>query len=340
MADPFVAEIRIFPFNFAPRGWALCDGQLLPLSQNTALFSLLGTTYGGDGKSTFALPDLQGRVPMHPGQGPGLSLHDLGETSGSDSVTLLQSEIPVAHPHAARAQRRPGRPSGPRSGAQSRQVRGRDGLQGARRADHDPGQPDPGAGRLRASAQQPPALPDPELQHRAAGRLPAEELSVQSAPASSAVVTLRPTADTDREFLVALYGSTRADELDQVEWGPGEREAFVRMQFEAQDTDYRARNPHGTFDVILRGDQPVGRLYVDRRDGDIRIVDISLIPAARGAGVGSSLITALQAEAAAASCRVSIHVEVHNPAAELYSRLGFVEVSERGVYRLMEWQAS
>jgi microcystin-dependent protein len=96
--DPFVAEIRIFPFNFAPKGWAFCDGQLLPISQNTALFSLLGTTYGGDGKSTFALPDLQGRLPMHPGQGPGLSLHDLGEESGVESVTLLQSEMP-AHSH-------------------------------------------------------------------------------------------------------------------------------------------------------------------------------------------------------------------------------------------------
>src|SRR6187402_3385625 len=98
MADPFVAEIRIFPFNFNPRGWAWCDGQLLPLSQNTALFSLLGTTYGGDGKSNFALPDLQGRAPMHPGQGPGLSLRDLGETGGSETVTLLESEIPQ-HPH-------------------------------------------------------------------------------------------------------------------------------------------------------------------------------------------------------------------------------------------------
>ena len=99
MADPFVAEIRIFPFNFAPKGWAWCDGQLLPLSQNTALFSLLGTTYGGDGKSNFALPDLQGRAPMHPGQGPGLSLHDLGETGGSETVTLLESEIP-SHSHS------------------------------------------------------------------------------------------------------------------------------------------------------------------------------------------------------------------------------------------------
>jgi microcystin-dependent protein len=95
MADPFVAEIRILPFNFAPKGWAFCDGQLLPISQNTALFSLLGTTYGGDGKSTFALPDLQGNAPMHPGQGPGLSLHDLGETGGSETVSLLESEIPA-----------------------------------------------------------------------------------------------------------------------------------------------------------------------------------------------------------------------------------------------------
>lgn len=101
MADPFVAEIRIFPFNFPPKGWAWCDGQLMPLSQNTALFSLLGTTYGGNGKSNFALPDLQGRAPMHPGQGPGLSLHDLGETGGSETVSLLESEIP-AHSHALR----------------------------------------------------------------------------------------------------------------------------------------------------------------------------------------------------------------------------------------------
>jgi microcystin-dependent protein len=102
MADPFVAEIRIFPFNFAPKGWAWCNGQLLPISQNTALFSLLGTTYGGDGKSTFALPDMQGNAPMHPGQGPGLSLHDLGETGGSETVTLLESEMP-AHGHTLNA---------------------------------------------------------------------------------------------------------------------------------------------------------------------------------------------------------------------------------------------
>ena len=102
MADPFVAEIRIFPFNFAPTGWAFCNGQILPISQNTALFSLLGTTYGGNGQSTFALPNLQGNAAMFWGQGPGLSLHDLGETGGSQTVTLLQSEIP-SHSHTLRA---------------------------------------------------------------------------------------------------------------------------------------------------------------------------------------------------------------------------------------------
>ncbi|HXT63333.1 MAG TPA: tail fiber protein [Pyrinomonadaceae bacterium] len=98
MSDQFVAEIRIFPFSFPPTGWAFCNGQLMPISQNTALFSLLGTTYGGDGKSTFALPNLQGNTPMQPGQGPGLSQRFLGEQSGTEFVTLLQTEIP-AHTH-------------------------------------------------------------------------------------------------------------------------------------------------------------------------------------------------------------------------------------------------
>jgi microcystin-dependent protein len=98
VADPFVAEIRILPYNFAPKGWAQCNGQLLPLSQNTALFSLLGTTYGGDGKSNFALPNLEGSVPMHPGIGQGLTERFLGEQAGEETVTLLQTEIP-GHTH-------------------------------------------------------------------------------------------------------------------------------------------------------------------------------------------------------------------------------------------------
>jgi microcystin-dependent protein len=98
MSDPFVAEIRMFGGNFAPTGWAQCNGQLLPLSQNTALFSLLGTYYGGDGKSTFALPNLQGSSPIGQGQGAGLTDRSLGEAAGSPNITLLQSEIP-AHSH-------------------------------------------------------------------------------------------------------------------------------------------------------------------------------------------------------------------------------------------------
>jgi len=98
MSDPFVAEIRIFPFNFAPTGWAFCNGQIMPISQNTALFSLLGTMYGGDGKSTFALPNLQGSAATQFGQGPGLQTWYEGETQGSDYVTLLESEMP-SHNH-------------------------------------------------------------------------------------------------------------------------------------------------------------------------------------------------------------------------------------------------
>jgi microcystin-dependent protein len=98
MSDQFLAEIRIYPFNFAPKGWAFCNGQMMPISQNTALFALLGTVYGGDGKTTFALPNLQGNAPMQPGQGQGLSLRDLGEMSGVESIKLLPSEIP-SHTH-------------------------------------------------------------------------------------------------------------------------------------------------------------------------------------------------------------------------------------------------
>lgn len=102
MSDAFVAEIRIFGFNFPPTGWAFCDGQLLPISQNTALFALLGTFYGGDGKSTFALPNLQGSVPIHQGQGQGLSEYFIGQQGGSQFVTLLQSEMPF-HAHTMTA---------------------------------------------------------------------------------------------------------------------------------------------------------------------------------------------------------------------------------------------
>jgi microcystin-dependent protein len=99
MSDPFVAEIRIFAGNFAPRNWAFCNGQLLPIAQHTALFSLIGTTYGGDGRTTTALPDLQGRAPMHPGNGPGLTSRRLGQKGGTTTETLSEAQMP-SHDHA------------------------------------------------------------------------------------------------------------------------------------------------------------------------------------------------------------------------------------------------
>ncbi len=127
MSNPFLAEIRIVPFGFAPKGWAFCDGQLLPISQNTALFSLLGTTYGGNGTSTFALPNLQGAAPMHAGQGPGLSLRDLGETGGEDAVTLLQTEIPT-HSHAAQGLNAKAGQTSPSNAVWAQQQEGRQPL--------------------------------------------------------------------------------------------------------------------------------------------------------------------------------------------------------------------
>ncbi len=106
MSEPFIAEIRIFAGNFAPRGWAFCDGQLLPISQNTALFSIIGTTYGGDGRSTTALPDLQSRAAMHPGRGPGLTSRRLGQKGGTETVTLSEAQMPN-HSHTVQAQARP-----------------------------------------------------------------------------------------------------------------------------------------------------------------------------------------------------------------------------------------
>ncbi len=102
MSEPFLAEIRIFAGNFAPRGWAFCNGQLLPIAQNTALFSLIGTTYGGDGRTTTALPNLKGRAPMHPGRGPGLTARRLGQKGGTETITLTEAQM-ANHTHTLRA---------------------------------------------------------------------------------------------------------------------------------------------------------------------------------------------------------------------------------------------
>ncbi|MDD9945571.1 MAG: tail fiber protein [Myxococcales bacterium] len=123
MSEPFIAEIRMFAGNFAPSGWAFCNGQVLPIDQNTALFSLLGTTYGGDGRTTVGLPNLQGRAPMHPGRGPGLTARRLGEPGGSTTVTLSEAQIP-SHSHSAAALSSPANTGAPTNAIMARAFRG------------------------------------------------------------------------------------------------------------------------------------------------------------------------------------------------------------------------
>jgi ribosomal protein S18 acetylase RimI-like enzyme len=152
-------------------------------------------------------------------------------------------------------------------------------------------------------------------------------------------LVLRPATDADREFLRDVYASTRDEELAQVAWPEGQREAFVRMQFDLQHAEYHRVYPDASFDVIQVGGVPAGRLYVDRRPGDLRIVDIALLPPFRNTGIGGRLLADLLAEAALAGAKVSIHVEINNRAARLYERLGFVALGEQGFYRRMEWPA-
>jgi ribosomal protein S18 acetylase RimI-like enzyme len=151
---------------------------------------------------------------------------------------------------------------------------------------------------------------------------------------------LRPVEVADRAFLVDLYGSTREEELARVAWDDGTRSAFIEQQFAAQDAHYRANYPGATLDVIEVDGVPAGRLYVHRGPSDIRIMDIALAPGFRGRGIGTSLLRVLMDEADASGRKLSIHVEMNNPARSLYDRLGFRPAGEQGIYVLMERPAS
>lgn len=150
-------------------------------------------------------------------------------------------------------------------------------------------------------------------------------------------VTLRPVTEADQPFLVALYATTRAD-LVLLPLAADQRDALVTMQYRAQDLHYRRHHPDASFDVIEVDGRPAGRLYVDRGAADVRVIDISLLPGHRGAGIGSALIRGVQDEAAATGRTVSLHVAADNPAAALYERLGFSLVEDLGVYRLLGWR--
>jgi GNAT superfamily N-acetyltransferase len=150
-------------------------------------------------------------------------------------------------------------------------------------------------------------------------------------------VTLRPVQEADRPFLESVYASVRAPELELVAWSEELKAAFFRQQFDAQDRDYRSRFRDATLDVIVVDGEPAGRLYVDRRPEEIWVVDISLLPAYRGRGVGTNLLSGLQSEAAASGLPLSLHVERFNPALQLYLRLGFELVEAGPVYLQMTW---
>lgn len=151
---------------------------------------------------------------------------------------------------------------------------------------------------------------------------------------------LRPVAPGDEELLYRIYASTRTEELAPVPWTAAQKEAFLRMQFGAQSRDYAANYPNAAFMVILLDGAPAGRLYVDRRQDELLIVDIALLPEHRGGGVGGAILRDLLAEAAAAGKPARIHVEHMNPALRLYERLGFRRTADQGIYLLMEWTAA
>ena len=149
---------------------------------------------------------------------------------------------------------------------------------------------------------------------------------------------LRTVTPEDEQFLRAVYASTRAEELARVPWSDEQKRAFTDMQFAAQDADYRRNYPEAQYSIIKVKGVPAGRLYVDRGSQEIRIIDIALLPEHRRAGIGTSLLRALQEEARTAGKTLSIHVEKFNPARSLYHRLGFRQIEDKGVYLLLEWK--
>jgi RimJ/RimL family protein N-acetyltransferase len=154
-----------------------------------------------------------------------------------------------------------------------------------------------------------------------------------------AAYTLRPVQETDEALLLELYSSTRAEEMTFVPWDAAQKQAFLQMQFSAQQKHYRAYFPHATHEMILAERQPIGRLYVDRREIDIRILDVTLIPKARGGGIGAQILLDLMKEAEQGNQSCSIYIESFNRSLSLFQRLGFMKTEENGAMWLLEWRA-
>jgi ribosomal protein S18 acetylase RimI-like enzyme len=152
-------------------------------------------------------------------------------------------------------------------------------------------------------------------------------------------ITFRPLLPQDDNFNCKVYVSTRAEEMNLVDWSPEQKEAFLQMQFHAQTTHYRAYYPHAEYQVIQQGATPIGRLIVDRSQDPLLLMDIALLPEYRNAGIGAALILGLMEEAAGRGWSVRLHVDAFNPAMRLYERLGFVKVMEQGIYQEMIWHS-
>ncbi len=151
---------------------------------------------------------------------------------------------------------------------------------------------------------------------------------------------LRPVSPANDDFLYRVYAGSRAEEMNLIPWDEAAKQSFLQMQFAAQQAHYRAYFPHASHDLILMEGIPVGRVYVDRRETEIRILDIALLPSARGRGIGSHLLQDLMEEAKAADKALSIHVENSNPSLRLFQRLGFVKAGENGIACLLEWRVA
>jgi GNAT superfamily N-acetyltransferase len=165
------------------------------------------------------------------------------------------------------------------------------------------------------------------------------EISTRAISTPGGLVTFRSAASEDEPFLLKVYASTRADEIALTNWAPDQIDAFIKMQFAAQQLDYRTRHPQGEYLIILIDARPVGRLYVSENEDEIRILDITILPGHRSAGIGTSIIETLTREARQAGKPLTIYVESYNPSMRLFERLGFVRSGESGYSYLMKWPA-
>jgi ribosomal protein S18 acetylase RimI-like enzyme len=341
MSDPFIGEIQAFAFPFAVGGfqngqWAACLGQILPINSNTPLFSLIGTTYGGNGTTTFGLPNLNGHIVTSQGQGPGLSDRLLGETWGETQVTLMSQQM-ASHTHAL--QLGGGSGGDPDRGTHPRCGPARSALQWLRRTtlEYDIFDHRGGNDRRRAAAQQHAAHPRAYILHCVDRHFSELQLIAGVATdkmiAPAHIVPRNPTthvrlaAPADAPFLRDLHKSARAADFAAAGLPRAALDMLLEQQYRAQTAGYAAQFPDAGSLIILHRDEPVGRLMLLAGDAGWHVIDILLLPSARGQGIGTDVLEAIaRAATEAGAHKVTLSVLFSNAGARrLYARLGFAE---------------